>query len=86
MKGFWVTFVLSKHLKVSLLIQGLLKLMQMFFHFWFAANMTNCMTWNMENPEPFLEVDVKLNVALEVVFLSISFFRSFITSFSYGPL
>ncbi|KFK29693.1 hypothetical protein AALP_AA7G166500 [Arabis alpina] len=32
----------------------------------FLANMTNCMTWNMENPEPFLEVDVKLNVTLEI--------------------
>ncbi|CAN8326724.1 unnamed protein product [Cochlearia groenlandica] len=32
----------------------------------FSAVMTNCMTWNMESPEPFLEVDVKLNVGLEI--------------------
>lgn len=32
--------------------------------------MTNCMTWNMEHPEPFLEADVRLNVTLEVVFCS----------------
>jgi hypothetical protein len=24
------------------------------------------MTWNMEHPEPFLEVDVRLNVTLEI--------------------
>ncbi|CAH8306943.1 unnamed protein product [Eruca vesicaria subsp. sativa] len=33
----------------------------------FSAVMTNCMTWNMEDPEPFLEVDVSLKVTLEVV-------------------
>ncbi|XP_010432904.1 PREDICTED: uncharacterized protein LOC104717080 [Camelina sativa] len=32
----------------------------------FSANMTNCMTWNMEDPDPFLEVDVRLNVTLEI--------------------
>ncbi|KAG2239933.1 hypothetical protein Bca52824_091292 [Brassica carinata] len=32
----------------------------------FSAIMTNCMTWNMEDPEPFLEVDVSLKVTLEI--------------------
>ncbi|KAG7540819.1 hypothetical protein ISN45_Aa07g009750 [Arabidopsis thaliana x Arabidopsis arenosa] len=32
----------------------------------FSAIMTNCMTWNMEHPEPFLEADVRLNVTLEI--------------------
>ncbi|XP_024005060.1 uncharacterized protein LOC18030203 isoform X2 [Eutrema salsugineum] len=32
----------------------------------FSAIMTNCMTWNMEDPEPFLEVDVTLKVILEI--------------------
>ncbi|CAH8355711.1 unnamed protein product [Eruca vesicaria subsp. sativa] len=32
----------------------------------FSAVMTNCMTWNMEDPEPFLEVDVSLKVTLEI--------------------
>ncbi|CAN6880557.1 hypothetical protein Bca4012_080710 [Brassica carinata] len=32
----------------------------------FSAFMTNCMTWNMEDPEPFLEVDVSLKVTLEI--------------------
>lgn len=36
--------------------------------------MTNCMTWNMEDPEPFLEVDVSLKVTLEVMYLHFSFF------------
>lgn len=46
--------------------------------------MTNCMTWNMEDPEPFLEVDVSLKVTLEVVYCF--FFRLFIVSFSCSPL
>lgn len=53
------------------------KVIQVFSHVWFAAIMTNCMTWNMEDPEPFLEVDVRLNVTLEVVYCSSdSFFRN----------
>lgn len=32
----------------------------------FSAIMTNCMTWNMHDPEPFLEVDVSLKVTLEI--------------------
>ncbi|CAA7015207.1 unnamed protein product [Microthlaspi erraticum] len=32
----------------------------------FSAVMINCMTWEMEDPEPFLEVDVRLNVTLEI--------------------
>lgn len=62
-----------------------LKLVQMFFHFWLPAIMTNCMTWNMHDPEPFLEVDVSLKVTLEVVYCFF-FFRLFIVSFSCSPL
>ncbi|CAH2077397.1 unnamed protein product [Thlaspi arvense] len=29
----------------------------------FSAIMTNCMTWNIEGPEPFLEVDVRLKIS-----------------------
>lgn len=49
--------------------------------------MTNCMTWNMKDPEPFLEVDVRLKVTLEVVYCtSDSFFRNFILVQSYVAL
>ncbi|CAL1361923.1 unnamed protein product [Linum trigynum] len=32
----------------------------------FSAFMVNRMTWDTDNPEPFLEVDVKLNLTLEI--------------------
>lgn len=45
--------------------------------------MINCMTWKMEDPEPFLEVDVRLNVTLEVIFYCNSgFFFLFFHNFN----
>lgn len=35
----------------------------------FAATMINHITWDINISEPFLEVDVKLNLFLEVVIL-----------------
>ncbi|XP_057476654.1 uncharacterized protein LOC130764424 isoform X2 [Actinidia eriantha] len=32
----------------------------------FSASMRNCITWDTRNSEPFLDVDVKLNLTLEV--------------------
>lgn len=45
------------------------------FCFLLAASMRNQITWDTNNSEPFLDIDVELNLALEVVYIILYIFK-----------
>ena len=69
--AIWYLFFILQQQAIGELHEGFL----LNFSFLLAASLRNQITWDTNNSEPFLDVDVELNLVLEVVHIILYNFR-----------